>query len=60
MTYDNPIRYDLSDPNSDSMGPTAKMERHPVGDYVEFSEYETLLEAYNEACEKLRQIANIV
>ncbi len=52
--YDRPDRYEptISDE-------AAVMERHPHGDYVEHSAYDSLLDAYNEAVGKLEKIAGI-
>ncbi len=59
MDYDRPARYDLTDPNEDSCGPTATMESRSNGDYVEFSDYDALLEAYNGLLKTLETIHDL-
>ncbi len=54
--HDRPDRYDLSDPNSEGDSP-AEMKPHHQGDYVTFGEYETLLEAYRDLCERVKDVA---
>lgn len=54
MTYDNPTRYEPEIEDE-----SVKMQSHPHGDYVEHGDYDLLLEAYNEAVEKLEKINSI-
>ncbi len=58
MDYDRPNRYDLSDNNTDEpVSPT--MEGTHNGDYVEFSDYDALLDAYNGLLKKLSEINDL-
>lgn len=52
--HDNPTRYDLKQADDDQS--EASLDRHIRGDWVEFGEYETLLEAYRDLCERVKDL----
>ena len=56
--YDRPTRYDLSHPSSLDEGAT--MVSHPHGDYVTHDQYCELLDAYQQAIDKLNKIEAIL
>jgi hypothetical protein len=39
-------------------GPGAVMEEHPQGDYVDYDDYETLLDKYSDLQEKYAQLVD--
>lgn len=59
MNYERPDRYEPVAEGSVESGVTATMESHPSGDYVTHDDYCSLLDAYNEAIDKLSQISDI-
>ncbi len=58
MDYDHPTRYDLTDNSTEQPAPPT-MESNPRGDYVEWCEYEALLDAYNDRMDKLATIHDL-
>lgn len=59
-SLDNPYRFDLEQPNSDAApGTPAVMTRYRTGDWVAYSDYESLLAARDELAAKLDRIVDI-
>lgn len=59
MSYDQPARYDLINNNSEGEPADPTMDSRSNGDYVEFADYDTLLDAYNELAGKLASIHDL-
>lgn len=60
MSLENPDRYDLHTCDNEPGTPCgAALERHRYGDYVDYSAYVELLEAYETRGKTLDQIARL-